>query len=117
MSRNGIVHWELMGPDAEAQRAFYTSIFDWELTTPEGFDSYYTTNGDDMGVNGAIGQGSEDMPSYQCIYVAVEDIDSKLGEVAANGGSVAMPRTEIPGVVTFAMFKDPAGNLVGLVES
>jgi len=27
-----------------------------------------------------------------------------------------MPRTEIPGVVTFGLFNDPAGNLVGLVE-
>jgi predicted enzyme related to lactoylglutathione lyase len=28
-----------------------------------------------------------------------------------------MPRTEIPEVVTFALFSDPAGNLVGLVEA
>jgi predicted enzyme related to lactoylglutathione lyase len=27
-----------------------------------------------------------------------------------------MPRTEIPGVVTFAMFADPAANTIGLVE-
>jgi predicted enzyme related to lactoylglutathione lyase len=26
------------------------------------------------------------------------------------------PRTEIPGVVTFAIFADPAGNTIGLVE-
>jgi len=117
MSANPIVHWELMGPDGDGLKSFYASIFDWSFASMEGFEGYYTTEGENMGVNGAIGRGSDEMPVYQCIYVSVEDIDAKLAEVEANGGAMAMPRTEIPGVVTFAMFKDPAGNLVGLVEA
>lgn len=116
MSANPIVHWELMGPDADALQSFYSTLFDWKFSSPEGFESYHMTEGDEMGVNGAVGTGSEEMPTYQCIYVSVDDIEAKLAEVAANGGSTVMPRTEIPDVVTFAMFKDPAGNLVGLVE-
>ena len=27
-----------------------------------------------------------------------------------------MPRTVIPGIVTFGLFGDPAGNMVGIVE-
>ena len=117
MSANPIVHWELMGPNGDDLKGFYASIFDWAFSSPEGFDGYHITEGDDMGVNGAVGQGSEQMPTYQCIYVEVDDIDAKLAEVEANGGSTTMPRTEIPDVVTFAMFADPAGNLVGIVES
>ena len=117
MSANPIVHWELMGPDAGVQRAFYSALFDWTFGSMEGFENYYMTEGDGMGVNGAVGLGSDDMPAYQTIYVGVEDIDAKLAEVEANGGSVVMPREEIPDVVTFALFHDPAGNLVGLVES
>lgn len=116
MSANPIVHWELMGADGGAQKAFYESIFDWKLSSPEGFENYHITEGDEMGVNGGIGQGSEQMPSYQAIYVQVDDINAKLGEVEAAGGTTVMPRTEIPEVVTFALFNDPAGNLVGLVE-
>lgn len=114
---NPIVHWELMGPDGEAQRSFYSAIFDWKMTGAEGFENYWFTEGDEMVVNGAVGQGSDETPQYQCVYFGVEDIDSKLAEVAAQGGETVLPRTEIPGVVTFAMFHDPAGNLVGLVES
>jgi predicted enzyme related to lactoylglutathione lyase len=117
MSANPIVHWELMGPDGEGLKTFYTTIFDWKLNTPEGFESYFLTEGDDMGVNGAVGKGSEQMPTYQAIYVQCDDIVAKLAEVEANGGSTVMPRTEIPEVVTFALFSDPAGNLVGLVEA
>lgn len=116
MSNNPVVHWELMGADGEAQKAFYSAIFDWTFEAPEGFADYHTTVGDGMGVNGAVGKGSEQMPAYQAVYVQCDDITSKLGEVEANGGSTVMPRTEIPDVVTFALFKDPAGNLVGLVE-
>jgi predicted enzyme related to lactoylglutathione lyase len=117
MSANPIVHWELMGADGDALKGFYSAIFDWKFSSVEGFEGYHMTEGDDMGVNGAVGQGSEEMPAYQCIYVSVEDIDGKLAEIESNGGTTAMPKTEIPEVVTFAMFKDPAGNLIGLVES
>jgi len=113
---NPIVHWELMGPDGDAQKEFYAKIFDWKFTTPDGFGSYHMTEGDDMGVNGALGQGSEEMPSYQCIYVGVDDIDAKLEEIEEAGGKTVVPRTEIPDMVTFAMFQDPAGNFVGIVE-
>lgn len=116
MSANPIVHWELMGPDGDSLKGFYSSLFDWEFNAPDGFDGYHMTAGDSMGVNGAVGQGNEHMPTYQAIYVQCDDIDAKLAEAESLGGKVAVPRTEIPDMVTFALFNDPAGNLVGLVE-
>jgi len=46
----------------------------------------------------------------------VASIDDTMLEIEAAGGSVVTPRTEIPGVVVFGLFTDPAGNMVGLVE-
>lgn len=116
MSGNPIVHWELMGPDGEAMKGFYSQIFEWKLETVEGFDGYHMTVGDEMGVNGAVGKGSAEMPAYQTIYVGCEDIDVKLAEIGEAGGVTVVPKTTIPDMVTFALFTDPAGNLVGLVE-
>ncbi len=116
MSTNPIVHWELIGPDGDALKSFYTSIFDWQLAAPEGFDGYYMTDGDAVGLGGAVGQGNEEMPAYGAIYVQVESIEESLGKVEANGGTTLVPRTEIPDMVIYALFKDPAGNVVGLVE-
>lgn len=115
MSANPIVHWELMGADGEAQRAFYSSIFDWELQAAEGFDDYHLVTAEG-GPGGAVGKGGEEMPAYLTIYIEVDDIDATLTQIKANGGSTVMPRTVIPDVVTFAMFSDPGGNVVGLVE-
>jgi uncharacterized protein len=117
MSENPIVHWELMGADGEALKGFYTSIFDWQLSAVDNVPNYFMVGAGETGVGGAVGQGNEKMPNYNTIYVQVESIDESLGKIAANGGSTVAPRTEIPGTVTFALFNDPAGNLVGLVEA
>lgn len=117
MPANPIVHFEIMGPDGDAQRNFYASVFDWTLQGAEGFDGYYLSDPESTGVGGAVGKGSEAMPSYLTVYVQVDDINAALAKIESNGGATVMPRTEIPGVVTFAMFSDPGGNLVGLVEA
>jgi uncharacterized protein len=113
---NPIVHWEIMAPDGDKLGAFYNDIFDWEAATTPGFESYYLVDAEKTGVGGAVGQGPEGMPNYVAIYVEVPDIDAHLAKIEGAGGSTVMPRTEIPGVVTFALFADPAGNTVGLVE-
>lgn len=113
---NQVVYFELMGPDGNAQRDFYARVFGWNPEAVPGFDAYYTVEKDDIGVGGGIGKGPEEGPSYVTIYVEVESINDHLAAVEAAGGQTVMPRTEIPGTVTFAMFADPAGNVIGLVE-
>jgi len=41
---------------------------------------------------------------------------SSLLLVAKSGGAVEGPRFEVPGVVVLGLFRDPAGNTMGLVE-
>ena len=117
MSANPIVHWELMGADGDAQKTFYEANFDWKLEPQEGLDGYHMVSADDVGVGGAVGQGNEQMPNYMTIYIQVESIDESLGQIEASGGTTVVPRTVMPGTVTFGLFNDPAGNLVGLVEA
>jgi hypothetical protein len=50
------------------------------------------------------------------VYVGVDDITATLAKVKERGGTVRFPRLEIPGRAVLAVFKDPAGNSVGLVE-
>ena len=116
MSKNPIVHWEIMGPDGDAVAAFYRKVFDWAPRAWEGVDGYHGVDVDHAGVGGAVGKGSETMPAYVTVYVGVDDIDEHLGRIQAAGGATVVPRTVIPGVVAFAMFRDPAGNVIGLAE-
>jgi predicted enzyme related to lactoylglutathione lyase len=56
------------------------------------------------------------MPSYVAVYVQVEDINAALKQAEALGGKTLVPRTVVPSQVTFALFSDPEGHLVGLTE-
>jgi predicted enzyme related to lactoylglutathione lyase len=106
-----------MGADGAALSSFYAGLFDWSPQAIEGVDGYSLVDAEQTGVGGAVGQGSEQMPNYVTIYVEVESIDDHLERVATAGGATVVPRTVLPGLVTFALFSDPAGNIVGLVES
>jgi predicted enzyme related to lactoylglutathione lyase len=117
MEEHKIVHWELMGPDAGALKTFYTGLFGWSTQSFPGMDDYFTVDAAQSGIGGAIGTGSEEMPTYQTIYVEVGSVDEFLGKAEAAGGATVMPRTVIPGTVTFGLFTDPVGNLVGVVEA
>lgn len=117
MAEHKIVHWELMGPDGDKLAAFYGDLFGWSLTPSPGLDAYNMTDEEETGISGAVGQGNENMPQYQTIYVQVDSVDEHLGKAEGAGGTAVVPRTVIPGMVALGLFTDPAGNLVGLVEA
>lgn len=111
-----IVHWEIMGPDGEALNAFYGELFGWKGEAVPGFDAYHMIDGEHTGVAGAVGKGSEEMPSYLTLYIEVDNVEEHLAKAEAAGGGTIVPRTVIPEVVTFGMMSDPAGNILGIVE-
>jgi predicted enzyme related to lactoylglutathione lyase len=45
----------------------------------------------------------------------VDDIEHALARVVEKRGSIVLPATHVDGY-TFAMFKDPEGNTVGVVS-
>ncbi|MBN8646201.1 MAG: hypothetical protein J0L61_13285 [Planctomycetes bacterium] len=54
---------------------------------------------------------------YVTFYIMVDDVDASLAEIAKRGGSMLVPKMEVPGMGWFAWFKDPEGNAVGLWKS
>ncbi|MEX2446638.1 MAG: VOC family protein [Dehalococcoidia bacterium] len=51
------------------------------------------------------------------VYIEVDDPAAYLGKVKAAGGEVVQDVTVIPDMVTYATFRDPAGNEVGIVKA
>jgi uncharacterized protein len=102
-----IVYFEVAGPDGAALKSFYSSVFDWSI------DAASTIAADSTGgIRGGIRQD----PPEKVLYLGVASIDETLKQIAAAGGKTILPRTVVPGVVTFALFVDPAGNRMGLAE-
>ena len=123
-----VVHFEIPADDVERAKAFYANVFGWQLQTSQVGDGEYTsvitTPTDPQtyaptepgGINGGMMQRSPQTPS-PVITIGVDDIDARLGEVEANGGTIVTQRTPIPDMGAFAYFTDPDGNVMGLWES
>jgi hypothetical protein len=50
------------------------------------------------------------MAGEPLLYVASEDIDADLRKAESLGGTTVVPKTEIPQVGWFGVFKDPTGG-------
>jgi hypothetical protein len=103
-----VVYFSIFGPPGSELQRFYGEIFGWKIAA----------NGD-LAANvmsplpASVGNSEV---AETIVYVGVEDISATLERVTANGGTIRYPRFEVPGRVILGLFKDPAGNSVGLVE-
>ena len=114
---NPVIHFEVTGKDGGQLQEFYSGLFGWKINADNPMSyGLADTDSDGTGINGGIA-ASEDGAAFLTIYIEVDDIEGKLKEVEATGAKITTPVTEIPGMVTFAQFQDPAGNIVGLVKS
>lgn len=102
-----IVFIDIAGPDGDAQTAFYTRVFGWEIAADGLFRVPVVSP-----LPGTLRMD----PAEKGIYLGVPDITAALEQVVAHGGSIVAPRFEVPGVVVLGLFTDPAGNRMGLVE-
>jgi len=102
-----IVFFDIAGPDLAAQRDFYAKVFDW-MPTPDGRVTAPVT----APLPGAFRAD----PAETMLYLGVPDVTAALAKVVQHGGAIEAPRFEVPGVVVLGLFRDPAGNRMGLVE-
>jgi predicted enzyme related to lactoylglutathione lyase len=118
-----VVHFEVLGKNPQALTSFYKQAFDWEIGPPIGPNNYAlahpqgqgSTNGDG-GINGGIGGGMEGYEGHVTFYVAVPDLEAELAKIQRLGGSTMMAPEDVPGGPRIAMFRDPEGHAVGLVQ-
>lgn len=110
-----IVHFEITGGNAAELAKFYDDMFGWGSN--EWMPDYYGATTPEGSPDGAISTPPEGMANGTVVYIEVPSIDKALARIEAAGGKTKTPRTEIPDVVVYASFFDPAGNLVGLVEA
>ncbi len=102
-----VVFFSIFGPAGETLQQFYAGLFEWKIAP--GGDVMTTVSSP---LPATIGKGMAET----IVYVGVDDITATLAKVKERGGTIRFPRLEVPGRVVLAVFNDPAGNSVGLVE-
>ncbi len=111
---NPIVYFEITGKDRANLEDFYSAIFGWQLTAA---GDQYTHVSPGSGVNGGIGSAMAGGPGYVTFYVEVENIENALTRVEDHGGKRIMGPEQMPKGPLIALFTDPEGRTVGLVQA
>jgi len=114
-------HWvswlEFNTTDLGATSDFLHTVFGWEVVPY--MDNYAMWMPSiDSGVLGCGIAVNADMPQQSAFYIYTSDIDAKLAQIEAAGGSTMLAKMPIAeGMPNIAMFIDPSGVIVGLVDA
>lgn len=139
-----IIHFEIQAAQPDRLITFYSSLFGWKFRKWDGPTDYWLINtgpDDRPGIDGGLlqrcaeqtrttppsPQAQQAPPTQQAsawppaanafvCTIDVEQIDEAVARAGQLGGTVAMPKTPVPGVGQLAYVNDPDGNLFGMMQ-
>jgi uncharacterized protein len=117
-----VVHFEVIGRDADTLQSFYSDLFDWKIESDNPMNYGMVgregnVNAQGIGIGGGVEAGPENYPGHVTFYVEVPDVEAALAKAESIGGSRLMGPEEMMDQVEIGMFSDPEGHTVGVVKS
>jgi predicted enzyme related to lactoylglutathione lyase len=114
LTNGKICYIELPAKSVAESSVFYEKIFGWKTRTRgDGSVAF------DDAVNQVSGTWRTDRKSSPepglLVYIMVDDVESTMKAVVANGGKIVQPVGMDSPEIT-ARFTDPAGNVLGLYQ-
>ena len=117
-----VVHFEIIGKDAQKLRSYYSELFGWEIDSDNPMQYGMVqregnVNADGVGIGGGIGgPGPEDYPGHVTFYVEVPDVEAALAKAESLGGSRVMGPEKVMEQVEIGLFTDPEGHVLGVIK-
>lgn len=110
-----VTHFEINAQDAPATQKFYRDLFGWgiDANNPDNY-GMIDTRSKGTGINGGI-RASQQGRSWVTFYVQCDDPAATLAKVERLGGRRVMEPMKSMNV-TYALFADPEGNVIGLAK-
>jgi predicted enzyme related to lactoylglutathione lyase len=111
---NSIVHVEFHSNAPEKTKSFLQNVFGWKFEDQPAMN--YSMFQPPSPPGGGL-QPVQNLPAGVVNYILSTDIENTLNKVTSSGGSIMMPKTEIPGMGHFAVFQDPTGITLAVYEA
>jgi len=115
-----VVHFEVVGKDGARLQTYYGELFGWTMNADNPMN-YALVEAEESSqgksIPGGIGQGPEGYGGHITFYVEVSDVEASLAQAESLGGTRVMGPETIMENITLGQFKDPEGNVVGLIQS
>lgn len=106
-----ICHVNISSLDIALTQKFYGGLFGWMFTPNQANYLLF----DDGGIGGGFKLADKPFASSGILlFIEVEDITAKLGEIKAAGGEAVVPKTPVGGPGVYGVFNDLHGNRMGL---
>ena len=99
--------------DLTAAKAVYTALLGVEPSADAPYYVGYEAAGQHIGL---VPNGAAQGTTSPVTYWKVADIEAKLAEVTAAGGTVTEAAHEVGGGRLVATFTDPDGNVLGVLQ-
>lgn len=117
------VHFEIHASDPERVVSFYEQVFGWKIERWGDQPYWLITTGDtNPGIDGGLTPRRGPAPAADAPVssfvntIDVENLDATIATVTGAGGTIALEKSAVPGVGWLAYFKDPDGNLFGVMQ-
>jgi uncharacterized protein len=121
-----VVHFEMPAEDRARAKAFYETVFGWQMkqlgpemgdyllagTSPVDENMMHVNKG---AINGGFYQKGE-AGTVPHIVISVDDLNQSMEMVKKAGGQIEGKPQPIPDIGNFVMFKDSEGNRVGMLQ-
>jgi len=111
------IWYDLMTTDADAAAAFYTEVLGWEIARADAEYRIWKATDEEADETHEVA-GLMQLTEEMCAggarpiwlgYICVDDVDTSIEAIVADGGKIMLPATDIPDVGRFAMVTDPQG--------
>lgn len=112
------VHFEIPAEDPDRSIAFWSGVFGWQFQRWGEEPYWLITTGDESepGINGGL-MNRRDPAQPVVNTICVDDLDAYVSKVEAAGGQIVLPKMPIPTIGWLAYFKDPDGNIFGMMQN
>jgi uncharacterized protein len=116
-----VVHFEIVGKDADKLQSYYSDLFGWEFDSDNPMNYGVVqrdanVSADGVGIGGGVGTGPEGYPGHVTFYIEVPDVEAALAKAEGLGGSRVMGPDEVMEGLEIGLFNDPEGHVVGVVK-
>ena len=119
MTDNRIFWLEMASNDIPATAKFYQDLLGWPIVRDEKMD--YTMTAFERGETGVgfspVDEEQGVAPGSVLVYVDVPDVDAIIARAKELGAPIILDKTEVPTVGWMAVFGDPGGNRIGVMET
>jgi len=107
----GLAFTELASEDPKATQRFLEAVFGWQFRSVRLPMGEYLTYQTPDGRGGVRPVRPKEFPS-SLAYIRVQDLGESQSRIERHGGTIVLPRVDVPGMGSFFWFQIPGGPLL-----